>query len=122
VAGRALLLVVLAVAGTVLYFLPTIVGAARGAARMGVIFLLNLLFGWSLVGWLVALVLALRAAPPVLHPGPPPGAPWGGAVPPRQVPPPPAGPPAGWYPDPGGSGGLRLWDGRTWTAQLRPPR
>ena len=37
---------------------------------------------------------------------------------------PQAAPPAGWYQDPGGSGGLRYWDGSTWTGHLtesRPP-
>lgn len=29
-------------------------------------------------------------------------------------------PAAGWYSDPGGSGGLRWWDGQQWTDHLRP--
>jgi hypothetical protein len=27
---------------------------------------------------------------------------------------------AGWYPDPAGSGGLRWWDGFTWSDQVQP--
>lgn len=29
-------------------------------------------------------------------------------------------PPPGWYPDPAGAGGVRWWDGRGWTPQVRP--
>ncbi|MCW2509704.1 MAG: hypothetical protein JWP68_2852 [Modestobacter sp.] len=28
--------------------------------------------------------------------------------------------PAGWYPDPAGSGGMRWWDGVTWSDQVQP--
>ena len=57
-----------------LYFLPTIVAAHRGH-RSGGMFLLNLLLGWTGVGWLVLLFYALAAAPryyaaaPVVYPG-----------------------------------------------------
>jgi len=33
----------------------------------------------------------------------------------------PGGPAAGWYADPGGSGGLRWWDGSRWTDHVAPP-
>jgi hypothetical protein len=32
-----------------------------------------------------------------------------------------APPPAGWYADPGGSGGLRYWDGSSWTQHVTAP-
>lgn len=40
------------------YFLPTIVAAHRRHASTIGIFILNLLLGWSLVGWVVSLVWA----------------------------------------------------------------
>lgn len=41
----------------ILYFLPFIVAANRNR-QPGAIFILNLLLGWTLVGWVVALVWA----------------------------------------------------------------
>lgn len=32
-----------------------------------------------------------------------------------------SGPPAAWYADPGGSGGLRYWDGSAWTEHVTAP-
>lgn len=49
------LVVVLVLA--VLYFLPTIVGWSKRNAEA--IFVLNLLLGWTFIGWAVALVWAL---------------------------------------------------------------
>jgi hypothetical protein len=45
-----------------LYFLPTIIGWHKRNA--GAIFVLNLLLGWTLVGWAVALVWALTSDAP----------------------------------------------------------
>lgn len=42
-----------------LYFLPTIVAVLRGRRNKGAIFALNLFLGWSVAGWVVALVWAL---------------------------------------------------------------
>jgi len=66
-------LVIILLAGA-LYFLPTIVGRSKHNA--GAIFVLNLLLGWTLVGWVVALVWALTVEPPlvqVIHTAPLPG-------------------------------------------------
>jgi len=45
------------------YFLPSILG--RKKRNAGTIFLINLLAGWSAVGWVIALILALRTEQPV---------------------------------------------------------
>ncbi|MFZ0635798.1 MAG: superinfection immunity protein [Candidatus Acidiferrales bacterium] len=39
-----------------MYFLPAIVG--RNKRDAGLIFLVNLFFGWTVVGWIVALIWA----------------------------------------------------------------
>lgn len=45
---------------TVGYMLPWAIAAVRDVPHWGV-FWLNLLLGWTLVGWIIALVLSLRA-------------------------------------------------------------
>ena len=46
------------------YFLPAIVAHARKHPRAPAITLLNLLLGWSVIGWVVALIWALKPLPP----------------------------------------------------------
>ncbi|WP_237914372.1 superinfection immunity protein [Acetobacter senegalensis] len=41
------------------YFLPTIVSICRKANKTLSVFIVNLLLGWTLIGWIVAIVLAL---------------------------------------------------------------
>lgn len=57
-----------------LYFLPTIVASHRGH-RVGVLLMLNLFFGWTVVGWAMLLLYVLLSPPR-----------WYAAVPPAYVP------------------------------------
>jgi hypothetical protein len=80
-----------------LYLLPCLIGYARRAPDLAVIAVINILLGWTFIGWVVALALAFRSAPP----GPPPptagGAGWAqqsgppalrpGSPPPLNIPP-----------------------------------
>lgn len=50
----------------VFYFLPSIIAAARGKRDTLAIFLLNLFLGWSVIGWIVALVWAAKHDAPVV--------------------------------------------------------
>lgn len=56
------LLIILVLVGLPLYFLPSILG--RNKRNAGTIFLINLLAGWIGVGWIIALILALRTEQP----------------------------------------------------------
>jgi hypothetical protein len=47
------------------YFLPSIIG--RNKKNSGGIFLLNLLLGWTVVGWIIAFVWALVSDPVPTH-------------------------------------------------------
>lgn len=46
-----------------LYFLPAIVAAARRTHNSTGILLLNIFLGWTVIGWVFALVLAICSAP-----------------------------------------------------------
>ena len=46
---------------TLLYFLPWAVAATRGKSNSWAVGLVNLLVGWTLIGWIVALVMACTA-------------------------------------------------------------
>jgi hypothetical protein len=52
--------------GFVMYFIPSIVALARNKRDTSLIFLLNLFLGWSVIGWVIALVWALRSDYPVM--------------------------------------------------------
>jgi len=140
IGGVLLLFIVL---GILLYFLPTIIALLRQHHQRGAVFAINLLLGWTLIGWAVALAMSMSAkrqppaivqqivggaAPPVVaqpsRQGP--GQPWTQPISqPEPSPPaiqpmaPPTGPLAGWYADPQTPGQMRRWDGVAWTDETR---
>ena len=50
----------------VMYFLPSIIALVRGKRDILAVFLLNLLLGWSVIGWVVALIWAAKHDVPVV--------------------------------------------------------
>jgi hypothetical protein len=107
---------VLAGAGSAaLYLLPVLIGSARRVPDLGAVAVINVLLGWTLAGWAVALAMSLRSvrpAPPAvqvmqnLPPSPPPGPlpPAGWPAPPGAPPPRPGFPPPLSLPPRPGSG------------------
>ena len=51
--------------GFVFYFLPAIIAFARSKRDAGSILVLNFFLGWTAIGWVIALVWALRQDVPV---------------------------------------------------------
>ncbi len=45
-----------------IYFLPTVIALARGHHNGFAIFLTNLLLGWTLIGWVIALIWSVTAS------------------------------------------------------------
>jgi len=46
-----------------LYFVPAIVAALRHTHNATAILLVNIFFGWTGIGWFVALIMAICSAP-----------------------------------------------------------
>lgn len=82
------------------YMLPFAIAMTRGKANRWGVFWVNLLLGWTAVGWVIALVWSCLPHR-VLGYG---AAPAGFAVPP------------GWYPTPDGR--HAYWDGVRWTGHI----
>lgn len=51
--------------GFVMYFLPTIIALIKSKRDTVAILLLNLFLGWSVIGWIIALIWAARNDTPV---------------------------------------------------------
>ncbi len=53
-----------------LYFIPAIVARTREVEHFGVIFLVNIFFGWTVLGWFAALIWAVTDKPHLEKPLP----------------------------------------------------
>lgn len=52
--------------GFILYFLPAIIAYSRSKRDAGAILVLNIFLGWTAIGWVIALVWALKQDVPVV--------------------------------------------------------
>lgn len=55
---------VMVIIGSAMYVLPTMLAWKRGSSRRWRITAINLLLGWTLIGWAVAMVLTFAYEPP----------------------------------------------------------
>jgi len=51
---------------TLMYFLPTIIAAAKSKRDTLAIFLLNFFLGWTFIGWIAALIWAAKHDTPMV--------------------------------------------------------
>ena len=61
-------IVVMTTGSAALYLLPVLIGVARRVPDIGAVAAVNILLGWTLIGWAAALAMALRSVRPA---GPP---------------------------------------------------
>lgn len=50
--------ILLAIIGLIFYFLPAMIAFNNNHPRAKLIFVLNIFFGWTLIGWIVLLIWA----------------------------------------------------------------
>jgi predicted membrane protein len=62
-----LVLVLIGIVAFVLHFLPVFVAGSRHAEHFWWILLINFFFGWTLIGWVIALIWALSDRPKVVY-------------------------------------------------------
>jgi Superinfection immunity protein/Protein of unknown function (DUF2510) len=106
-----------------LYFLPLVIAASRKVSNIGSVAVINIFLGWTLIGWVIALAMAARTAPPAHHQvnvyaHTPPPQQFHAPAAPIQAPPslvPSGHATAGWYADPLGRSRVRYFDGTAWT-------
>ncbi|HEY2954155.1 MAG TPA: superinfection immunity protein [Candidatus Eisenbacteria bacterium] len=71
IGGPELAILMLSCAVLGVYLLPTIVAGVRKKKNLPKIVLVNVLLGWSVIGWIVAMVWAVSSEPEITTPGRP---------------------------------------------------
>ena len=64
IASRSIGLAGMFFVGLCLYLLPSIAGAGRKVVDLGTVLVVNILLGWTGIGWVVALAFAMRTPVP----------------------------------------------------------
>lgn len=64
----AVAMVTLLIAAVMLHFIPAWIGHTRLVPHRGLLFVVNLLAGWSVLGWIACLLYACLATPVVSYP------------------------------------------------------
>ena len=62
-----LVIILICVAAFFIHFLPTFIAGSRHVHNFWWIFLVNLLFGWTFIGWIAALVWASIDRPRIAY-------------------------------------------------------
>jgi hypothetical protein len=58
--GLSLILLILA---AIFYFIPVVIASKRDTQHFGTIFFINFVFGWTVLGWVAALIWAIVEKP-----------------------------------------------------------
>jgi hypothetical protein len=66
--GNVLLGLLLWAAIIVSYWIPTIVALVRHVPNKGSVIVINAFLGWTIVGWVIALAMAVRTRPQPVEP------------------------------------------------------
>jgi hypothetical protein len=48
------------------YFLPSVIASSRKTGHQGMIFFINAVFGWTVLGWVAALIWAVVEKPDLM--------------------------------------------------------
>ena len=62
-----ILIVIVMIPLLLAYFIPTIIAFTKNKDNKTTVLLLNIFIGWSFIGWVVALILALKQNPPSIN-------------------------------------------------------